>query len=340
MQVKVTVMVAAALLAILAIPALGQQQPAPQQPAPQQQQQQPQQPPPAEQGSTIILFAGDPFSTGSVTSFATVNTTAEGDLSAVTFVDIRVCNRGHVFAVERIAAAGQTLANTMVRTRAGSMTLAEVVARLESACASGTISRAAAELGANAAVTGSMQTGARTHVFLMASGEGGMRPIVAVADLGTPVSAELAARGITHVRLQSGTSGHVFAVARLAPAGQPIGNTMVQINGQTMTLAELSARLEAARRGEEDVVLFTTGPTTDAVVVGMTRLPVTDLSARVGFTGATHAMVILRGQPRVFVITTPSFTTLADIPVRHQGEAVGLRGSLFVEVIPVLQLTL
>lgn len=326
MKWKVLLMVAV-LAAALSTPVLAQQQ-------------QPQTPQAEASGSTVILFAGDPFTTGNVVTFTTANAAIAAAWQGVTFVDIRVCNRGHVFAVERMAPAGQAFANTTIRTRTGAMTVAEVVARLESGCAAGNISQVAADLGANAALTGRMQAGVRTHVFLMASGEGGARPIVAVADLNTPVSAELAARGITHVRLQMGTMGHVFAVAQLPPAGQPIGSATVTINGTTMTLTELSARLAAAHRGDANVVLFTSGPTTDAVVVGMTSLPVTDLSARVGFSGATHATVFINGQPRAFLITSPTFTTLGDITVRHQGEELGLSGGLFVEVIPILQVTL
>ncbi|HEU5299611.1 MAG TPA: hypothetical protein VFW08_08965, partial [bacterium] len=306
----------------------------------QQQQTQTPQLPQAESGSgsTLILFAGDPFTTGNVVTFTTVNASVPAEWSTVSWVDIRVCNRGHVFAIDSMAASGQVFANTMVRTRAGLMTVAEVVARLESACAAGNISQVAASLGANAAITGSMQTGATTHAFLMVSGESGARSIVAVSDLSTPLSAELAARGITHVRLQQGTAGHVFAVAQLPAAGQPIGSTTVAINGGTMTLADASTRLAAAHAGDEDLVLFTTGPSSDAVIVGWTPIGV-DLGSRVNFTGATHASVLMNGQNRVFLITNPSLDTFGNISVRTEGADAGLSGSLFVEVIPILQVT-
>jgi len=322
MRLKVLLIVAV-LAATLSAPALAQVQP-------RDEIQQ--------SGSTIVLFAGDPFTTGNVVAFSNVNQAVAADMSNVTFVDVRICNRGHVFAVERLAASGELMAGTIVRVRGGTMTLAEVVARIEHACAIGNIGAVAASLGANATLSTSALANLRGHAIFMASTEGGARRIVSVNRLDDSISADLAARGVTHVRLQMGSTGHVFAVSRLPAAGRPIGETLVTVNGQAMTLADVSGRLEAAQHGDRALIFFTTGPSSDAVVVGVAEPGRVDLEGRVNFTGATHAHVILNGQERVFVITNPSMTTFGSIMVRPEGDSAAVEGRLFIEVLPMLEI--
>ncbi len=295
--------------------------------------------PQATSGSTVILFVGNPFTTGDAVTFLAPSGAVTADMANVNFVDIRVCNRGYVFAVERLSDSGQPISGTVLRVQGGTMTLAEVVARLEQACAQGRINEVSAALGANMMLSASAQAEFGAHTFLMVSDETGSRRIVAVTRLNEPTSADLAGMtGITHVRLQSGITGRVFAVAKLPAAGQPIGTALVNINGRTMTLAEANARLESASRGDHDLVVFTTGPTTDAVIVGFVEPESVELGRRIEFSGATHAHVLIGGHGRVFVITQPQPETFGTIVVCPAGESCGIGSNLFIEVIPTLRL--
>lgn len=325
MRLKVLLIVLV-LAATLSAPALAQTQPGRELPQ-------------ATSGSTIILFVGNPFTTGAAVTFLAPSGAVTADMADVNFVDIRVCNHGYVFAVERLSASGQPLSGTVLRVQGGTMTLAEVVARIEQACAQGRISEVSASLGANMMLSTSAQTELGPHTFLMDSDEAGGRRIVAVTRLNEPTSADLGAmKGITHIRLQSGITGRVFAVAKLPEAGQPIGTTLVNINGRTMTLAEAHARLESAHRGDADLVVFTTGPTNDAVIVGFVEPESVELGRRIEFSGATHANVWIDGHGRVFVITQPQPETFGTIVVCPAGESCETGSNLFIEVIPTLRL--
>jgi hypothetical protein len=78
-----------------------------------------------------------------------VAVTAPNQLAGARFVDIRVCDMPHVFAVEPMAAAGKTIGTTTVRVRTGPMALSDVVEALDEACTEGHISVTAYQLGAN-----------------------------------------------------------------------------------------------------------------------------------------------------------------------------------------------
>lgn len=312
------------LAATLSAPALAQTQPGRELPQ-------------ATSGSQVVLFVGNPYTTGSAITFMTASGAVTADISDVNFVDVRVCNRGYVFAVDTLAAAGQPLGSTMLKVHSGTMTLSEVILHLERACAEGRIHTVAAQLGANLMLPPSARADLGAHTFLMASDETGSRRIVAVSKLHAPISAELAGMKVSHIRVQSGITGRVYAVAQLPAAGQPIGSTLVTLNGRTMTLAEADSLFEAGLRGDE-IVWFTSGATSDAVIIGYVQPAEVELGRRFEFTGATHAHVWIDGQGRVYVITPPAPETFGSITVCRAGDDCAVGSNLFIEVLPILRL--
>lgn len=98
---------------------------------------------------TIFFITGDAFGSGTVVAVDSATGIATEDLSAVTFVDIRVCDQRHVFAVNQIAPSGHALGATIVTVRNGTMALADVVTALDDACMADHLSVTADELGAN-----------------------------------------------------------------------------------------------------------------------------------------------------------------------------------------------
>ncbi|MGH9896584.1 MAG: hypothetical protein ACREA0_32210 [bacterium] len=117
MRLKVLVIVVV-LAATLSAPALAQTQPGRELPQ-------------ATAGTGVILFVGNPWTTGSAVTFLAPSGAITTDMADVNFVDIRVCNRGYVFAVDRLAVSGQPVSGTVLKVHGGTLTLAEVIKRLE-----------------------------------------------------------------------------------------------------------------------------------------------------------------------------------------------------------------
>jgi hypothetical protein len=113
--------IVAALVTLLAVPALAQGTASRQDDPP------------------VFLMSGDPAVGGRVVAVtrlnATVTTTA--DVGTITHVDLRLGARGYVFAVARAAAEGETVGKTLVTVNGRTRTLAEAAAQLRAGLSGG-----------------------------------------------------------------------------------------------------------------------------------------------------------------------------------------------------------
>jgi hypothetical protein len=98
---------------------------------------------------TILFYTGEAYGQGAPLGAYPIGILAPEQLAGARFIDVRVCNMPHVFAVEQIASVGRTVGTTTVRVRTGTMALSEVVRALEDACHEAHISVTAHMLGAN-----------------------------------------------------------------------------------------------------------------------------------------------------------------------------------------------
>lgn len=97
----------------------------------------------------IFFHTGDTYGAGVPLGAYPVAVMAPEHLAGAKFVDVRVCDMPHVFAVEQVAATDQMVGTTTVRVRTGTMALRDVVEALDTACMEGHISVTAFNLGAN-----------------------------------------------------------------------------------------------------------------------------------------------------------------------------------------------
>ena len=116
--------------------------------------------------------------------------------------------------------------------------------------------------------------------------------ILAVAQLEAPASEGV--QGATHAALRIGPRRVVFAVARVATVGSPIGSTLVRLRGGSLPVSEVVALIVAALAGKTDLAILTQGTLETGIVTAIA--PLLSEPLQVSTDGATQATIIRGGQ--------------------------------------------
>ncbi len=94
--------------------------------------------------------------------------------------------------------------------------------------------------------------------------------ILAVAQLEAPASGEV--QGATHATVRIGPRRFVFAVARVATVGSPIGSTLVRLRDGSRPLSEVAALIAATLAGKTDLAILTKGTLETGIVTAIVPL--------------------------------------------------------------------
>jgi hypothetical protein len=178
-----------------------------------------------------------------------------------------------------------------------------------------------------------------TVIFYSAAPAAGGR-VVATSSLNAAATADT--EGARYANLRVRTASFIFAVAKAAARGHPVGETTVRLNGTTRTLASIAADLQAGFAGTTAVLVFTkvTGSSTQSgEAVAVVNTSNTAASASIDISGATHVTLVAEGEVQMFTIVR-SGATLGSIQIQANGEvqssigaAAGNGASTIVEVL-------
>lgn len=106
----------------------------------------------------------------------------------------------------------------------------------------------------------------------------------------------------THVTLRLGPRRFVFAVAKIASVGMPVGSTLVRLRDGSRTLFAAAGLLFEAVAGKRDLVLLTQGTLSAGVVTAMIPLDRGQGPARVATQGASQATIFQGGRETTVVL--------------------------------------
>lgn len=118
--------------------------------------------------------------------------------------------------------------------------------------------------------------------------------VLRVAPLDT-VAGSVERRAL-YAALHIGPRRFLFAVARPAGAGTPLGLMVVSLRDGNRTLFETVRLLEAALAGHVDLVVLTLGRPEAGVVTAIVPLPAGTEPGAVSTEGASHSLVLRKGQ--------------------------------------------
>jgi len=121
--------------------------------------------------------------------------------------------------------------------------------------------------------------------------------ILAVTPLDAPATTQV--QSATHATLRIGARRFVFAVARVATVGSPVGSSFVRLRDGSQPLVNVAALLSAALVGGTDLAILTQGTLETGVVTAIVPLDSGRGPVRVATDGVTQATIFRGGRETV-----------------------------------------